>query len=216
MNNFQYESNTGAQISKFIDLPEAAVLNGLTSLDREAGTFLIADSGLGLIYRLNTHTKELETVVDDVLLKNVPGATNAAIGVNGLNVYSDVLYFTNTAQNILGQISINADGTPRGKAQIVANINTPNDFAISQNGDFLITQEGPNQLNFLPRGGAGSVTVLVNSNDVAGLVGTTAARFGRGRSDRQSLYVTSNGGAQGYASGNFKVGGRVSRVDYGA
>lgn len=208
-------NETLAKVEKVVDIPEAQFLNGATVLSRKEGTLLVADSTLGSVFRVNTRSKEVKVVIKDPLFDITP-ASSVELGLNGLRYSSNgELFFTNTNQGLLGKISIQPDGTPKAKGEVLSRgVALADDFAIGRKGGFFVTQDAPNQLSFVPPGG-GDATVLVGANDRPGLKGPTSAAIGKGKGNlgRWSLYVGTNGGALNYPSGNFTVGGTISRVD---
>lgn len=214
LNTFK-PNETLAKVEKVVDIPEAQFLNGATLLSRKEGTLLVADSTLGSVFRVNTRSKEVKVVIKDPLFDITP-ASLAGLGLNGLRHGSNgELFFTNTNQGLLGKISIQPDGTPKSKAEVLSRgVAFADDFAIGRKGEFFVTQDALNQLSFVPPGG-GVATVLVGANDRPGLKGPTSAAVGKGKGKlgRRSLYVGTNGGALNYLNGNLTVGGTISRVD---
>lgn len=216
MNTFKLNKSL-ARVERVVDIPQAKFLNGATVLSRKEGTLLIADSLLGSVFRVNTRSKEVRVIIKDPLF-DVTSATAVAAGINGLKLdRSGELYFTNTNQNLFGKISIWPDGRPKAKGQVLSSgIVFADDFAVGRKVGFFVTQNGPDQLSFVPPAG-GKATVLVGSNDQPGLKGPTSAAIGKGKGKlgRKSLYVGTNGGLASYLSGNLTVGGTISRVDIG-
>lgn len=207
-------NETLAKVEKVVDLPQAQFLNGATVLSRREGTLLIADSALGGVFRVNTRSKEVKLVIKDPLFGITP-ASPVELGLNGLSYRGGELFFTNTNQGLLGKILIQPDGTPKAKAEVLSRgVALVDDFAVGGKGGYFVTQDVPNQLSFVPPGG-GNASVLVGANDRPGLKGPTSAAIGKGKRKvgRGSLYIGTNGGALNYLSGNFTVGGTISRVD---
>lgn len=207
-------NKTLAKVEKVVDIPQAQFLNGATVLSRREGTLLIADSALGGVFRVNTRSKEVKLVIKDPLFSITP-ASPVELGLNGLSYRGGELFFTNTNQGLLGKILIQPDGTPKAKAEVLSRgVALVDDFAVGGKGGYFVTQDVPNQLSFVPPGG-GNASVLVGANDRPGLKGPTSAAIGKGKGKlgRGSLYIGTNGGALNYLSGNFTVGGTISRVD---
>lgn len=208
-------NQTLAKVEKVVDLPQAQFLNGATVLSRKEGTLLVADSALGSVFRVNTRSKEVNVVIKDPLFDITP-ASSAQVGLNGLKYSRNgELFFTNTNQGLLGKISIQPDGTPKAKGEVLSRgVASADDFAIGRKGGFFVAQNLRNQLSFVPPGG-GNATVLVGANDRPGLKGPTSAAIGKGKGKlgRWSLYVGTNGGTLNYLSRNFTAGGTISRVD---
>ena len=208
-------NETLAKVEKVVDLPQAQFLNGATVLSRKEGTLLVADSTLGTVFRVNSRSKEVKLVIKDPLFGITP-ASSVAAGLNGLShSHNGELFFTNTNQGLLGKISIQPDGTPKAKGEVLSpGLLLADDFAVGRKGGFFVAQNLPNQLSFVPLGG-GNATVLVGPNDRPGLKGPTSAAIGKGKGKlgEGSLYVGTNGGGLNYLSGNVTVGGTISRVD---
>ncbi|MCJ1403251.1 hypothetical protein MMC11_006474 [Xylographa trunciseda] len=202
-----------ATVKKVVSLPAAGFLNGMVNLDSAAGLVLVADSLLGVVWRVDLHTGAAAIVIDDPLTAT---SGTLVLGVNGLKIRGPYLYFTNSDLEIFARVPIHPDGSPAGPAHVLATgLTGIDDFHFDAAGNAFIAQDLANQLCYLPDGAA-NASVLVGSPDTYVLGGPTACQFGRGKNDRRSLYVTSNGGATLYATGAFVEGGRVSRVDVGA
>ncbi len=202
---------TSAAIRKVADFPAATFLNGATLLSRERGEILIADSGAGAVWRLNVRTGATTKIIaDDPLLK--PNSTN---GVNGVRLRNGVLYFTNSDFATFNQLPLNADGSAAGPASTIASEVAGDDFALDAKGQAYVGLNAANEIAKVEVP-SGKVTVLAGSpQDQVTIAGPASAAFGRTALDKKSLYIVSNGGLQGYATGNFTVGGRVSRIDLG-
>lgn len=208
--------NTLAKVEKMVDIPQAKFLNGAALLSRKDGTLLFADSVLGSVFRVNTRSKEVEVVITDPLF-GVTSTSSFKEGVNGLKLGTKGnLLFTNTNQNLLGEISINSDGTPKDKGQVLSSgIVLPDDFAVGPPTlGFFVPQNGPDQLSFVPPGG-GKATVVVGAKDQPGLKGPTSAAIGKGNGKlgRGSLYVGTNGGVTNFLRGSVTARGTISRID---
>ncbi len=130
---------------------------------------------------MNTRSKEAKVVIKDPLF-DVASATSVAVGINGLKLdRNDELYFTNTNQDLFGKISIWPDGTPKAKGEVLSpGIVFADDFAVGRQVRVFITQNGSDQLSFVPPAG-GKATVLVGSDDQPGLKGPTSATIGKGK-----------------------------------
>ncbi|MCJ1345354.1 hypothetical protein MMC31_003561 [Peltigera leucophlebia] len=208
--------NTLAKVEKIVDIPQAKFLNGATLLSRKDGTLLFADSVLGSLFRVSTRSKEVKIVITDPLFGVTPNSSLKE-GVNGLKLGTKGnLLFTSTNQNLLGEISINSDGTPKDKGQVLSSgIVLPDDFAVGPPTlGIFVSQNGPDQLSFVPPGG-GKATVVVGAKDQPGLKGPTSAAIGKGNTKlgRGTLYVGTNGGVASYLNGSVTARGTISRID---
>ncbi|KAH7311062.1 hypothetical protein BKA65DRAFT_370396, partial [Rhexocercosporidium sp. MPI-PUGE-AT-0058] len=138
-------------VNMITDIAPAVFLNGLTSLapDENGNFLLVADSYLGLIYRVDVVEGTWTIFLDDPLLKR---NTTAAIqiGVNGIRVYDDslsgrYLYFDNSGQApMFARVRVSGDLTADGSVEVIATaatfpVNTQyygyDDFAFDVNGD---------------------------------------------------------------------------------
>jgi len=196
-------------VNKVADLPDAVLPDGLCVLSESAGTVLAADATEGTVYSINVRTGAVAAVIYDHLMAPVPPSP---VGLNGLNVRAGSLFFTNTGINILGQIPVNPDGTPKNAATIYSNVTGPDDFLVDKRGNFIVPQNALGQVAFIPASGE-PVTVLAGSPSDPAITGTTAARFGRTFLDSKSVYISSTGGTEQYVTQKFTIPGRVSRID---
>lgn len=73
-----------------------------------------------------------------------------------------------------------------------SNVGTPDDFAVDQYGTGWITTDPSNTL--IKATIDGGVTIIAGGVDETTMIGCSSAAFGRTRLDRDTLYITSNGG----------------------
>lgn len=215
---------TPARVSLVANFPDAILLNGITVLSRVHKTFLITDSVAGVVYRLEGKTGKVVKVIEDPLMK---GSSSLNIGINGIKIKknrakkrTNELYFTNSARNILARVLINKDGSSQSPAHVIANVESPDDFAFNRYQNVVVAQNG---IDRVARVTGDKVTELAGSrsNTTAGkLYGPTAVRFGKlepffdaSKADWMRAYVTTNGGTAQYLSGNLTRGGTVSMIE---
>lgn len=198
--------NTPEPTVKLItSIPEAAGLNGMTTLNEASDVVLIADSVLGAVWRVNVTTGEYGIAIQSPFFTNGGGESAVSIGINGIRVFERMLYFTNSAQGTYARVSITKDGNAAEEVQILGKVEVPavlyDDFDIDHNGDAWITAH-PNSLL--------EVTSGENQRNITGhithLIQPVSARFGRGfdREEKQ-LYVLT--------SGSDTAGGQVIAVN---
>lgn len=188
LRSFSVRHRKPAEVSKIATFPKARLLNGVAVLDHRKGLLLIADSLLGLIWRLNVHTGEVKIFIDDPLTKGSPDP-KLSFGVNGIKVRNGAVYFSNSDRKIIARLNVNYDGTPKGPAVVVVKgITGADDFAIAPNGAFFATENTGNALVYAPATG-GDAEILANNT-----VNPTAVAFGRRPEDAQSVYLSSAGG----------------------
>lgn len=198
-------------VSKITDIPEASFFNGMTLLAPFSPYLLIADSGLGVVWRLNYLTAEYIIALDNSLMKPVPNSLNIVLGINGVHTRDGYLYFTNSFQYLFARVPISAQGTHTGAYEVVAHSGPSDDFTFDIEGNAYITQDPGDALEQVTP--QGKVTVLAGNTNSTILEGDTAVAFGRTWRDFDTLYITTNGGIAGLVAGTSVVGGKVLAAD---
>ena len=194
-----------APTTKIADFPDAGFLNGMALLSNKEGLILIADSTVGVVWRLSILTGEVRRIID-IPAMHMPPPPGLPLGVNGIKIRDSVLYFTNSGLEALYRIPIHADGTATGDASVVASgLYGCDDLVFNDEGDVFVTLNTAGELIKVTSKGA--TTVLVN-NFTLTLPNPTAVQFGRTSADRESLYISEDGIST--------RGGRLSRVDVGS
>lgn len=166
------------------------------------GILLAADSGKGLVYRIDTAKKSWSVFLNDPTLKANLTAS-AKIGVNGIHVYRDRLYFDNTWQSpLLARVPIHPESaTKAGPVEVLFKAASfPLNEGNGQADDFSFDSEG----NIWLASASSSVVkldirkktqkLIAGGPDDPTLIGTTATAFGRTKKDKDVLYITTNGG----------------------
>ncbi|MFM7424375.1 MAG: SMP-30/gluconolactonase/LRE family protein [Elainella sp.] len=166
-------------------LPDAQFLNGMTLLDPEQ--LLIADSYRGAIWIYSLTEKTVKLWFEHPELARSSSASSFP-AVNGLKLYSGVLYASNTEKMQLVQIPV-VEGQPGQPQVFVAPINL-DDFAFDHQGNLYGTTHVYNSVVKIAPDGA--VTTIAGLE--AGMAGSTALAFGRSSADQTRIYVVTNGG----------------------
>ena len=170
---------------------------------------LLADAAKGIVWRVDTYTGAYSVVIqNDVFLPTNP---LIPLGVDGVHILRNELYFTNLGNNLLGVVQISANGTAIGALQNISNqLAFPDDFAVTDNGTVYVV--GDNTLwRVTPNGG---VDVLAGGAQDLALEGATSAQFGRTKDDAGVLYVGTNGGLLAAVDGVLH-GGQLLAVNVG-
>ncbi|MET7465096.1 hypothetical protein [Nonomuraea sp. NPDC005501] len=142
-------------------------LNGITF--DEAGTLFAADSVNGEILFLPPGDDTLRPWLDDDRMKPTsPHDPVSSTGVNGLKVWDDGLYVTNTAQATVLRVDIQ-DGRPGRVTEVHANIPV-DDLAFDAAGTLYLAVHPENTVRRIAPDG--TTTVLATADD--GLDGPTA------------------------------------------
>jgi hypothetical protein len=162
----------------------AMFLNGITPL--KGDTFLIADSYKGAIWLFDAKAKSYQIwLADKMLLRG--NEQNPIPAVNGLKIFKNTVYATNTQEQKILRIPILANGTASKPEVWLEKING-DDFVFDAAGNiFLTTHIYNNVLKIEP---SGKATIIAESSDV---IGDTALAFGKGK-NKNTLFVVTNGG----------------------
>jgi hypothetical protein len=190
------------------DFPVSGLLNGFITLSKEY--ILIADAGLGLIWRLNIHTSDKVAILSDPLM-GIVDAEKEPIGVNGLKIHNGHLYFSNTNQELLARIPITGTGERAGPTEIVAHYAAPDDFVFAPGRREAVLVAGNDTLRIIVDGEVKKVA------DSPLLAGSTAVALGRNEHRRgkgKKIYVSTSGGVEQYVKGAVIVPGRVVEIKW--
>ncbi|MCJ1385735.1 hypothetical protein MMC17_008858 [Xylographa soralifera] len=195
-------------VSLITNLTEVVLPDGIATLDNEIGLVLLADAAKGIVWRVDTTTGDYSIAIQDELFttdnKIIP------LGVDGIHVLNNNLYFTNFGNNAFGRVAISANGSATGPVEIIANMTIPDDFAIADDGTAYLA--GDNSLYRYRQDGA--VDILVGGPNSLVLEGCTSAQLGRTRMDKNVLYVGTNGGLLAPVDGQIH-GGQLLAVNVG-
>jgi len=183
-------------VTKVTDIPAASTLNSVCFLS--PGKVLIADSTLGAVWRVDTVTGAYQIVIDDPMLKPTP---TFALGINGLEVHKNKLYFTNSAQGIFGVVRINNQGLPQGPLTALASPFVPDPpfpgYPVFIYDDFAIDRDGKSWITNHPNAVSSYNPVNGNQRIIASgpeIIQPTSAAFGRSsQEERCNLYVVTAG-----------------------
>ena len=191
-------------------IPDADMLNGMASLPLQPHIVLIADSRLGSLFRVDTLTGVSENVFTNVALAALTNAS-IPIGINGLKIIGDNVYFTNSALNIFAKIPVSNDGKRFGCVEIIARLSAGtsgsdwDDFIIDASGTAYIAQPENALAKITPDG---VYSVVAGGSDTLDLIGPTSVQLAPGG---KVAYVTTRGGEMG----GYTYGGQVVAVELG-
>jgi len=193
-------------VTKVIDLPSAAFLEGMAVLNESKDLVVVADAGKGEVITVNVKTgTSLVTIDEPTMLPTGP----FQLGINGLRVRGGYLYYTTSGQGLFSRIPINKDdGTSAGPAEIIAkNLQFPDDMDFDSSGNAYICENAFSVISKVTPDGV--VTVAAGSDNSTAVSGATSARFGRTSKDHRVLYVTTSGGI---GSNSTVEGGKVVAI----
>jgi sugar lactone lactonase YvrE len=161
-------------------LPPLALPNGVVY---HAGQVYAADAELGLVWRAPADGSGPAAIwADDPLLK--PSVGHVFPGPNGLQIFHDEIYVSNSDQGDILAIKLDEDGSA-GPVRVHATGQGCDDFAFDVLGNLYCTTDPFGTLVRVAPDG--SMEVMLTTAD--GLDGPTSAAFGRTNGDNQELYV---------------------------
>lgn len=173
-------------VEPIITLPEAIFLNGMIHL--QGDRYLVADSYKGAIWTVDANAKTAQIWVQDDLLAR-SDTSNPFPAINGIKIYQDSLFASNTQRQLIVRIPI-AEGNMPGTPEVfLTNLNL-DDFAFDIRGNLYGTTHVYNSVIRISPDK--QITTIAKAEH--GMIGSTALAFGRSESDRTSIYVTTNGG----------------------
>ncbi|KAK4895427.1 hypothetical protein LTR27_006491 [Elasticomyces elasticus] len=177
------------------DQPVTLIAN-LTDVGLPDGVVALSEPGAVLV---------ADAAKVDIFLSSSP---QIPLGVDGLHIVDDYLYFTNLGDNILCRVSIDAAGNATDQIELVATMPAPDDFALAEDGTAYVV--GANQLYRVSP--AGNVDVLAGGVNDTTLEGATSAQFGRTREDAGVLYIGTNGELLVPTNGRL-IGGQILAIN---
>ena len=204
-------NSSGVKITKFMDLPQFGLLDGLDTLNAEKGLLVTGDGNYtgstGTLIVVDTVHGVVTPIFNDTLLQ---GSATLAAGIDGIRVRDGYLYFTNAAKGIFSRFPIDLDtGRPTGPIETLLS-------GLGSVDDFFFDQRGFVYLCLSEQGIGRAAPPLYNGVEIiARLSGPTAARFGTTDRERHKLFVTSTGGNAAYMTRNFIDSSTLSVVDLG-
>lgn len=201
-------------ISKVSSTPNITLSNGIIALPG-GEAILIADSYNGYVYRFDLESGHASLVLNYPEMKPLANDLGLVLGVNGLHIYGDFLYFTNSFASTIYRIRINLiTGHARSGAVIepVTHADTTllDDFIMDNRGGLYAAAGGEATIRFAPHG-AKNMTIVAGSPNSLSYAGPTAMAFGRsaGRTNYNVLYVTTDGGIAAPVNGSLTEGGKI-------
>lgn len=166
-------------------IPEAGFLLGATRFDND--TAFVADAGNGALYRISISTGDYSIVLQDPSMQ-APAGSFISEGIHGVR-YSPPLgtvFFTNTFGSTFNRFSVDrATGNATSSVTTVTtSVETPMDLAIVEGTAFIMSLNGGGIFKVTPDGKSAKIVNVMSGSTVA---------IGRGESDTNLYYATSNG-----------------------
>ncbi|RCI13008.1 hypothetical protein L249_0463 [Ophiocordyceps polyrhachis-furcata BCC 54312] len=205
-----FSSSASPQPQLAMTIPEAILLNGMTTVPNKDKVVLISDSAKGVVWRADIGANKSEIAIQ------VPemGSQNQKqpIGVNGIHIRDGNLTWLNHDTFKMFSIHITEDGlqAPEAKAAEVASfpVTALDDFIFgpAEQATAWVTTNSDNRVFALEA--SGESVVVAGANNLPDVATATACQFGRSEKDGKVLYVTTGGDEiEG------KHGGKVEALD---
>ncbi|PTB40292.1 uncharacterized protein TrAFT101_004659 [Trichoderma asperellum] len=202
-------------------LPDAALLNGATTVPQKNHLVLVADSILNAIWRVDMKQGRVDKAAQFLPERESSSAVN--IGINGIHIHDGYLWFTNdtaTANPVTGaletsmyRIKVDDNGGAANGASAEKVLTLPSgaidDFTYGpgeRNVKWIAANKENKVFAATPDGKYAVIAGASNSFEVAT---ATACKFGRTRADSYILYVSTGGGT---INGTTE-GGKVQAID---
>lgn len=220
--SFSSPHTSSPSVHKIANVPAAKFLNGVVPLPHNPSILLLADSQFGHLFRFDTRIGVSEVIASGPQLDPHPERQNKTVGfgINGVRVRDGYVYFSSSNLVAIFRIAITREGyiAKQGKApvELYADLSVAtsfvDDFTFGVDGTLWAVSNYGNDVVAVSPGG-GKVQSVVGRKDQLTLAGDTAAAFGRGRVDREVLYVSTAGGLAEPVNGTVTEPGKVVAVD---
>ncbi|KPM43081.1 hypothetical protein AK830_g3453 [Neonectria ditissima] len=210
------------KVRKVSDMDKhSAFLNGVAEIPGVSSAVLISDSSAGLVGRLDLDTGAFNTGA--FVFPEMAPTEDAAlpVGVNGIHIRHGFLYWTNSATVAIYRVAVTARGLPvkGAKPELVFDLSATatflDDFIFDADGNIYVTTNLDNSVIFVDLE-AGTAKTAVGSLDALTVAGSTAVAFGRGKHDKDTLYVSTGGALAAPVGGTKTEGAKVVAVDTSA
>jgi putative intracellular protease/amidase/sugar lactone lactonase YvrE len=122
-------------VEPLVTLPDAIFLNGMTHL--EGSRYLVADSYKGAIWEVDVNTKTAHICIQNNLLAR-SDTSNPFPAANGIKIYNNALFASNTQRQLLIRIPFTKKGAPATPEIFLTNVNL-DDFAFDVRGNLYGT-----------------------------------------------------------------------------
>lgn len=215
MSSFDYSAETGqvsrkAAVSHITQLSSVGMANGLTLVDENSPHLLIADSLEGAIWDLDTITGQYHLSSSHQLMRS-NNAARKYLGIDGIRIHSNTLYFNNAGEFTLSSMPINPDGTAKGDPNVIATGLQSDEFCFYDPNTVLVTMNIANGLAALDLETHRRWMVAGNTPH-SGFTTPTSVELGRGKNADRVAYVTM-GGTYFATDSEDIVGGSLVVVD---
>jgi sugar lactone lactonase YvrE len=182
--NAIYKIDKQGNVSLFMDVPKARLLNGWLYV--KPGIFLICDAYGGAIWKLDVKNATLTEWLRNDLL----ATKNIVPGANGIKFYKNFAFVSSSSQEILLRITMDENGNAV-KTEVYRQGVNLDDFCISEDGNIYATTHPANVVLLIKEKGKPEI---IAAGEEDGVRGNTAAIFGQNKGDDEWIYVIGDGG----------------------
>ncbi|KAK8091029.1 hypothetical protein PG994_000534 [Apiospora phragmitis] len=153
-------SVTEGKVIDSIPVLDTATMNGMAALPRHPHILLSADSIDGRILSIDTRKREAGVLLQDDMLGfgtyHNTSSPVPPIGINGIRMRGDYIYFTNSNQGTFVRVRINEHGRRTGDFEVLARspdaTHIYDDFAFDGAGNAYIATHSSSVFKVTPRG----------------------------------------------------------------
>jgi hypothetical protein len=183
----------------------------MSTLSRHSKEILIADAGLGGLWKLNVVTKAYSLVITDPsMLGHMDDPIS--VGAESNKLHGSYLYYTGSNKGFVGRIPIWPSGFATGPAQhLTQSVEGLDDILVDSRGNVWFTQNYRNTVSVIPTDG--TVVDAVGALDQITIGGPTACAFGRLGDALKNIYCSTNGAIWVPVNGTVSEGGKIVVVD---
>jgi hypothetical protein len=194
-------------------MPDSIFPNGLTTLNSKAGDILIADSGKGVVFKMNTNTGAYSIALTDPNTMLPASNGPIPIGINGVKLFKGHVYYTSTTRQLFCRVPVSALGEATGPYEVLASGFYQDDFTLSEDGVAYISGNANDEV--LKVGLDGTVSVAAGNPESLDVAGATSCAFAKGGDNKGILYVATGGALGAPINGTIVEPGKIVtlRVD---
>lgn len=192
-------------------IPEAGLINGLTTGDAGKGIVLAADSEFFALYKIDIPSGSYTKTLADETMTVPPGAP-IQLGINGVKIRNGYLYFTNSMRETFYRVPVGEDFKATGAVEAVATGFPQDDFVFGADGTAYVATHGANTVVKVAAGSKEGIAIAGNFESLE-VAGCTACAFGRRKEDGKVLYVATAGALSMPVKGELTEPAKVVAVD---
>lgn len=191
------------------------LLAGVVPVPSVPDTVLVSDSTKGVVWRVNTLTREYEVGVEDPKMQHPPWAPTP-FGIGTIQLHRGHLYWCANYEATIYRVRLAADGqrAPGARRELVKTVRAIflDGFTFGPRGGDTIWAATNADNRLVAVTPDGEATVVAGAPDEMTLAGAVAPAFGR-RGDTDTLYVVTSGALVVPVNGTMTEGGKLVAVD---